>query len=61
VAAEVPLDCRLASQLLSASYERDLTAAETEALRRPLSQCLRCRRFEGQLRFLREASRRFGH
>jgi hypothetical protein len=60
MAAEAPLDCRRASQLLSASYERDLTPAEAEALRHHLSECLRCRRFEGQLRFLREASRRFG-
>ncbi len=54
------VDCRKASWLLSVASERELTAQERQALREHLDRCLKCRNYEGQLKFLREASRRFG-
>lgn len=53
------LSCRQASWLLSVAQERPLKPEEGEALRQHLRECLMCRNFEDQLRFLREASRRF--
>ncbi len=53
------LNCRQASWLLSVAHERPLTAPEQEALRQHLRECLACESFEAQLRFLREASKRF--
>jgi len=60
MADSAALDCRRASRLLSIACERDLTPEEEQALRVHLEACRGCREFEGQLRFLREASRRFG-
>ena len=57
--ADEDLNCRKASRLLSLAYERALDAAELAALRRHLDVCLMCRNFEGQLRFLHEAARRY--
>jgi hypothetical protein len=54
------VDCRRASWLLSVAHERSLDEAEAEALRRHLHECLKCRTFEEQLRFIREAARRLG-
>jgi len=51
--------CREASRLLSLAYERDLTAAETDALQYHLGRCLMCRNFESQLAFLHKAAERF--
>lgn len=53
------VSCREASRLLSLACERSLTGEELESLRHHLDRCLMCRNFEGQLRFLQEASRRF--
>ncbi|HQZ45352.1 MAG TPA: zf-HC2 domain-containing protein [Usitatibacteraceae bacterium] len=60
MAASAPLDCRRASRLMSIASERELTPEERLALREHLDRCLKCRHFEGQLKFLREASRRYG-
>lgn len=60
MADSAPVDCRKASQLLSAASERELTPEERQALGVHLERCLKCRNFESQLAFLREASRRFG-
>jgi len=60
VAPDDDLDCRHASRLLSLAYERELTAAEKAALRHHLDECMMCTNFEAQLRFLREAARRYG-
>ena len=53
------LDCRHASRLLSLAYERELTEPEKAALKHHLGECFMCRNFEDQLRFLREAARRY--
>lgn len=53
------VDCRNASRLLSLACERELSIEEREALRAHLDRCLKCRNYEGQLNFLREAARRF--
>jgi len=53
------VDCRKASRLLSAAYDRELDADEAEALQYHLGRCLMCRNFESQLRFLRKAAGRF--
>jgi hypothetical protein len=53
------VDCREASRLLSIAYERALEADENDRLQYHLGRCLMCRNFEGQLKFLRKAARRF--
>ena len=57
--ADSDLDCREASRLLSLAFERALDDEERIALRRHLDECLMCVNFETQLRFLREAARRY--
>jgi len=57
--ADVDVDCREASRLLSAAFERELSGEERIALRRHLDECLMCVNFEAQLDFLREAARRY--
>ena len=54
------VNCRKASSLISAAYERRLTPAEIEALQRHLAACLRCSNFKAQLAFLDKASKLFG-
>ena len=54
-----PLNCRKAAKLLSQAQERALREDEQKALQHHLALCLRCRNFEGQLAFLRKASRLF--
>lgn len=54
------VDCRKASWLMSVACDRALTDGEAESLRLHLANCLECRNFEEQLRFLREALRRLG-
>lgn len=54
-----PVDCREASRLLSAAYERKLTADESRALTYHLDRCFMCRNFDSQLKFLHAASERF--
>ena len=53
------VNCREASRLLSAGYDRGLTEAETQALEYHLGRCLMCRNFDLQLKFLRKAASRF--
>lgn len=53
------VNCREASRLLSAAYDRTLDAAEAEALEYHLGRCLMCRNFDQQLKFLRRAAERF--
>ena len=53
------VNCRAASKLLSAAYERRLTADELDALQRHLDKCFMCRNFDSQLRFLHDASAKF--
>jgi hypothetical protein len=53
------LSCREASRLLSVAYERRLSGGELDELQRHLDECLMCRNFDSQLRFLHEASRRY--
>jgi hypothetical protein len=53
------VDCRAASKLLSAAYERELSPAESRALTYHLDRCLMCRNFDSQLRFLHAAAERF--
>lgn len=55
----VKVSCREASRLLSVAYERELTLAETVALRFHLVVCQMCRNFDAQLRFLHSAAGRF--
>jgi hypothetical protein len=53
------VDCREASRLLSAAYDRSLTQAEAQSLEYHLGRCLMCRNFDSQLKFLRRAAQRF--
>jgi hypothetical protein len=53
------VDCRAASRLLSAAYERKLSADESRALTYHLDRCFMCRNFDSQLKFLHAASQRF--
>jgi len=53
------VNCRAASKLLSVAYERKLSAGELDALQRHLDECLMCRNFDSQLRFLHNASQRY--
>ena len=53
------VNCREASRLMSAAYDRSLDTREEEALRYHLGRCLMCRNFESQLKFLRRAAERF--
>ena len=53
------VNCREASHLLSAAYDRELDASESDALQYHLGRCLTCRNFDAQLKFLRLASERF--
>lgn len=55
-AEEAELNCREASRLLSLACERELVAAELQALARHIDGCLMCRNFSGQLQFLRKAA-----
>ena len=53
------VNCREASKLLSAAYERKLSADELAQLQHHLDECFMCRNFDSQLRFLHDASRRY--
>ncbi|TAN52267.1 MAG: zf-HC2 domain-containing protein [Methylococcaceae bacterium] len=50
------LNCRQISRLFSRSQDRPLTFKEKLSLRLHLMLCGACRRFAGQLRFLRQAT-----
>ncbi len=53
------MSCHQATRLISESRERALTLREKLALRFHQSICAGCRRFDGQVEFLRRASRHF--
>ena len=53
------VNCREAARLLSTANERALSADETLALQRHLNQCLYCRNYEIQVKFIRKAAGRF--
>lgn len=49
------INCKDASRLISAGLDRKLSSAERASLRMHLAICEACRRFRGQLLFLRQA------
>lgn len=53
------MSCHEATRLMSESKERTLSARERMALRFHTMMCAGCRRFDGQLDFLRTASRAY--
>ena len=53
------LNCREASRLLSQACERELQAAELEALARHIDDCLMCKNFSAQLKFLGNAAKAY--
>jgi hypothetical protein len=57
VAADV--NCREAARLLSVATERTLLPEETQALERHLAECLYCRNYEIQVKFIHKAAGRF--
>ena len=59
MSAEAGLSCREASRLLSQACDRELAAAELEALARHIDDCLMCRNFSAQLDFLGKAAKAY--
>ena len=57
--ADEDLNCRQVSRLLSLACERALDADELRALRVHLDECLMCKNFEAQLRFMLQAASAF--
>ena len=53
------VNCREAARLLSVACERSLVPGEIDALQAHLAECLMCRNFDSQLKFLHEAAYRF--
>lgn len=53
------INCKDASRLLSQAQDRQLSALAGWKLRMHLKICAKCRRFENQLLFLREALKRW--
>jgi hypothetical protein len=53
------LSCKEATRVVSQAQERSLSAFERWKLRMHLAVCAKCTRFERQLRFIREALRRY--
>jgi hypothetical protein len=53
------LSCKEASRVVSQVQERSLTAFELWRLRMHLAVCDQCTRFERQIRFMREALRKY--
>ncbi|ROQ21427.1 hypothetical protein EDC38_2051 [Marinimicrobium koreense] len=53
------MNCHEATRLTSESKERALSTRERMALRFHTMMCAGCRRFDGQLDFLRTASRTY--
>jgi len=53
------MNCHEATRLMSESKERTLSTRERMALRFHTMMCAGCRRFDGQLDFLRTASRTY--
>ena len=57
MSAEPELSCREASRLLSLACDRELAATELDALARHIDDCLMCKNFSSQLKFLGQASK----
>ena len=53
------LSCKEASRAVSQAQERSLSAFERWKLRMHLTVCDHCTRFERQIRFMREALRKY--
>jgi len=53
------LSCKEASRVVSQAQERSLSAFERWKLRMHLTVCDQCARFERQIRFVREALRKY--
>ncbi|WP_341937425.1 zf-HC2 domain-containing protein [Marinimicrobium sp. C2-29] len=53
------MNCHQATRLMSESKERPLSGRERMSLRFHTMMCSGCRRFDGQLDFLRRASRTY--
>jgi len=53
------LNCKEATRLLLQGEERALSSAEVQDLDFHLSECLCCRNFRGQFRFLKQALARY--
>jgi hypothetical protein len=53
------LSCKDATHVVSQAQERSLSAFERWKLRMHLAVCAKCTRFEQQIRFMREALRRY--
>jgi len=53
------LSCKEASRVVSQAQERSLSAFERWKLRVHLTVCDKCTRFERQIRFMREALRKY--
>ena len=53
------LSCKDATRVVSQAQERALSALERWKLRMHLAVCAKCTRFEQQIRFMREALRRY--
>ena len=53
------LSCKEATRVVSQAQERTLSAFERWKLRMHLAVCDKCTRFERQIRFMREALRRY--
>jgi len=53
------LSCKEATRVVSQAQERSLSAFERWKLRMHLAVCAKCTRFERQIRFMRDALRRY--
>jgi hypothetical protein len=53
------IDCKTATRLVSQGQDRALGPVDRLVLRLHLAWCVACLRFEGQMRFLREAMHRY--
>lgn len=53
------LSCKEVTHLLSESQDRKLTLAEKMHLEMHLTMCKGCKNFKSQMRFLREACKRY--
>lgn len=53
------LSCKESTRLLSEAQDRKLSLAEKVQLELHLSMCNGCKNFKSQMRFLREACRRY--
>lgn len=59
MSADAELNCREASRLLSLASDRELQAAELDALARHIDECLMCKNFSVQLKFLGKAAKAY--